>query len=80
MRITEQNSSFPKQNKDYVYYWKLIPDSYGNNVYSYHLKNISDKTIKFYSFSLKDKGGEYSILDNLLQTPVFNGGQRKVSN
>jgi hypothetical protein len=54
-----------------VYYWDLISETEGSKVYSYHLKNISDKTIKFYNFTLTNNGGNYYLVDNLLLKPVF---------
>jgi hypothetical protein len=70
-RITNETSSFPQQNKDYVYYWKSDAKSDGLITYSYHLKNISDRIIKFYDFTLTNNGGIYYLVDNLLQKPVI---------
>jgi hypothetical protein len=71
MRVKDEASKYPQQNKDYVYYWKMETNSSDKKVYSYHLKNISDKSIKFYDFTLTNNGGSYYLVDNLLMNPVF---------
>lgn len=71
MRVKDESSIYPQQNRDYVYYWKLISGLNDNKAYTYHLKNISEKTIKFYNFTLTDNGGEYDIIDHLLQKPAY---------
>lgn len=71
MRIKDETSTFPEQNRDYVYYWILESETDGGNVYSYHLKNISAKTIKFYDVTLKNNGGKYYLVDNILLKPAF---------
>ena len=70
MSATSEVSSYPVQNKDYVYYWKSDTKSDGMTTYSYYLKNISNRNIKFYDFTLTNNGGIYYLVDNLLQKPV----------
>lgn len=73
MRVKDETSTYPQQNKDYVYYWKLVSEEGDSKVYSYHLKNISNRTVKFYNFTLTNNGGNYYLVDNLLQKPAFTG-------
>lgn len=70
LRVKSTTSSYPQQNQDYVYYWKSKDNSNGQTTYSYHLKNISSKRIKFYDYTLTNNGGVYYLVDNLLQKPV----------
>lgn len=70
LKPTKETSSYPIQNKDYVYYWKSDVRSDESTYYSYHLINISTQNIKFYDFTLTNNGGIYYLIDNLLQNPV----------
>jgi archaellum component FlaG (FlaF/FlaG flagellin family) len=67
LRIADEYSSYPQQNRDYVYYWQSVTKSDGLTTYSYYLKNISDKNIEFYDFSLTNNGGIYYFVDPLLK-------------
>lgn len=66
MRVKDESTTFPAQNRDYVYYWKSAAKADGLITYSYHLKNISSKNIRFYEFALSDNGGIYYMKDKLL--------------
>jgi len=71
MRVKDESSSYPQQNRDYVYYWRSENKSDEMTTYSYHLKNISARNIKFYDFTLTNNGGIYYLVDNLQQKPVY---------
>lgn len=76
MRVKDETTTYPAQNRDYVYYWKSTSKSGEITTYSYHLKNISSRNIKFYDFTLTNNGGIYYLVDNLQQKPVYtNPGQ-----
>jgi hypothetical protein len=71
LRVEDEYSTYPEQNRDYVYYWESATKPEGGmTTYSYNLKNISDKNIEFYDFSLTNNGGIYYYVDKLLTDAV----------
>jgi len=70
LRYSDDYSSYPVQNKDYMYWWESSAGSNGMTTYTYFLKNMSDKNIEFYDFTLTNNGGIYYFVNPLLKESV----------
>ncbi|MCD4736737.1 MAG: hypothetical protein K8R53_11895 [Bacteroidales bacterium] len=63
MRPSVGFNKYPEKNKHYVFHWKSRDNTDGTTEYTYYLKNIYDKRIRFYDLSLED--GYKEILKEL---------------
>jgi hypothetical protein len=71
LKPSKEQSNYPVQDKDYVYFWEGQEKDNGYTAYIYYLKNISNRNIKFYDFSIKNEGGGiYYLIQNLIQDPM----------
>ncbi len=62
-------NKFPEQGKHYVFFWESLVKG-NQTVFSYYLKNICDRRMKFYMLSLEGTG-EYHVEKELPQTAIY---------
>jgi len=62
-------NKFPEQGKHYVFFWESLVKG-NQTVFSYYLKNICDRRMKFYTLSLEGTG-EYHVEKELPQTALY---------
>jgi len=62
-------NKFPENGKQYVFFWESIQEN-GRTIYSYYIKNICDRRMKFYEFSLGTATG-VNIVKDLPAIPVY---------
>lgn len=62
-------NKFPEQGKHYVFFWESLVKG-NQTVFSYYLKNICDRRMKFYAFTLEGSG-EFYLEKKLPQTTIY---------